>query len=196
MREVILYFGSFDPIHNGHLAVAEYAIRRFGCEVWLVVSPSNPLKDAALQTCGKHRLAMACLAAESSIEREQIRVCGIEFDLPRPSYTIDTLRKLEALYPENRFSILAGTDIVAQLDRWKEYDTILDRYRLLIYPREDYPVEKFADRIHLMADAPCWRESSTEIRGLLCRGEDIAEMVPVAVNEYIKKNNLWTCTTE
>ncbi|MBR2866779.1 MAG: nicotinate (nicotinamide) nucleotide adenylyltransferase [Alistipes sp.] len=193
-KRMLLYFGSFDPIHKGHIALAEYAIERdLADEVALIISPQNPFKADVLQTPEYTRYEMAEMAAKESRYPEQIKPSVVEFVLEKPSYTINTLDYLkESCGNEMEFAIITGSDIWARFDEWKDYERILNEYKIYVYPRKGYTVEKFADRVTLLEDAPYVDFSSTEVRERAERSEDITPYVSPSVAEYIKKNQLWT----
>ena len=139
------------------------------------------------------RFEMAELACAASKYPDRIKPSAVEFMLPRPSYTIDTLRWLDENYgAQMEFSILMGCDLINTLDRWKEYERIIDRYPIYVYPRRGCEVEKFADRIHFLADAPMFDFSSTEVREMLRTGGDAGRMVSPAVLGYIRDKGLWS----
>ncbi len=120
MHSVILYFGSFNPVHKGHMAVAEWILEQGLCnEVWFVVSPQNPLKRDGSLIGEEERLAMVRLAAAASRYSRRMRACDVEFSLPRPSYTVDTLSVLTERYPDTTFSLLVGSDIPGQITQWR-----------------------------------------------------------------------------
>ena len=191
---MLLYFGSFDPIHNGHIALAEYALERdLADEVALIISPQNPFKTDVSQTPEYTRYEMAEMAARESRFPERIKPSVVEFVLEKPSYTIKTLDYLkETCGDEMEFSIITGSDIWARFDEWKDYERILNEYKIYVYPRKGYEVEKFADRVTLLADAPYMDFSSTEVRARAERGEDLSAYVSPSVAEYVKSNQLWT----
>ena len=193
-KRMLLYFGSFDPIHNGHIALAEYAIdKNLADEVVLIVSPQNPFKADVLQTPEYCRFEMAEMACSESRYPDKIKPSGVEFVLDKPSYTINTLDFLQESCGEDmEFAIITGSDIWARFDEWKEYERILNEYRIYVYPRKGYPVEKFADRVTLLEDAPFVEYSSTQVREKSERGEDISAMVSPSVAQYIAKNQFWT----
>ena len=178
-KRMLLYFGSFDPVHNGHIALAEYAIENnLADEVALIISPQNPFKTDILQTPEYTRYEMTEMACKESKYPEQIKPSVVEFVLEKPSYTINTLDYLkENCGNEMEFAIITGSDIWSRFDEWKEYERILAEYKIYVYPRKGYAVEKF---------------SSTEIRDTSGRGGDISNMVCKSVAEYISKNQLWT----
>mgnify|MGYP000629925879 CR=1 FL=1 len=138
MHSVILYFGSFNPVHKGHMAVAEWILEQGLCnEVWFVVSPQNPLKRDGSLIGEEERLAMVRLAAAASRYSRRMRACDVEFSLPRPSYTVDTLSVLTERYPDTTFSLLVGSDIPGQITQWKEWRKLLDNYKIYVYPDFD-----------------------------------------------------------
>ena len=190
----MLYFGSFDPIHNGHIALAEYALdNNLADEVALIVSPQNPFKADVLQTPEYTRFEMAEMACRESRYPEKIKPSVVEFVLEKPSYTINTLDFLkESCGDEMEFAIITGSDIWARFDEWKDYERILNEYKIYVYPRKGYPLEKFADRVTLLTDAPYVEYSSTEVREKASRSEDISSMVDGEVARYIVEKQLWT----
>ena len=193
-KRMLLYFGSFDPIHRGHISLAEYAIERdLADEVALIISPQNPFKAELLQTPEYTRYEMAEMACKESKFPERIKPSVVEFVLEKPSYTINTLDYLKENHgADMEFSIITGTDIWSRFDEWREYERILAEYKIYVYPRKGYELEKFADRVTLLNDAPFVEFSSTEVREKAERGEDISAMVSPSVAEYIVKNQLWT----
>lgn len=189
MRRVVLYFGSFNPIHKGHVAVAERVLERGLCdEVWFVVSPQNPLKPKAELIDEHHRLNMVRLAAEASRYPNRMKVCDVEFDMPRPSYTIDTLEELGRRWPEVQFAMLVGTDIVGQIERWKRWEEIVSRYKIYVYPRRGYVGDGDA-RFEALEGEPFEDCSSTEVRRALAEGD--SDMIAESVKNYIKEHQLW-----
>ena len=194
MKNVLLYFGSFNPVHRGHIALAEYAIEKGLCdEVVLVVSPQNPLKKTDGLAPEMDRFEMAEIACAASKYPAQIKPSVVEFLLPKPSYTIDTLRYLtESHGSEMRFSLLMGSDLIGQLNRWKEYEEILNNYPVYVYPRRGERADRYLDRITLLEDAPLQDYSSTAIREMLQRGDDVSSALQPGVAAYIRKKNLWS----
>ena len=193
MRSVALYFGSFNPIHKGHIALAEWVVEQRLCdELIFIVSPQNPLKRATELAPEFSRYEMCEMACQSSRYRDKIKVSAVEFVLDKPSYTINTLRYLrENFGSEMQFSILLGADNIESLDRWREYEEILRDYPLLVYPREGYSVEKFADRIKFLADAPLFDFAATDIRKEIAEGANFTDKVCPAVVKYIVQNKLY-----
>ena len=193
MKRVLLYFGSFNPVHRGHIALAEYAVERgIADEVILIVSPQNPHKQSSDLAPEFSRYEMCTAACQASKYPEKILVSAVEFTLPRPSYTIDTLRFLNDNFGEQmRFSILMGADNVERFDSWKEYEQILESYPIFVFPRPGYNVEKLADKMTYLSDAPLFDFSATDIRRSLAAGEAIEAMVCPEVERYIRNNKLW-----
>lgn len=190
----MLYFGSFNPIHNGHISLAEYVIERGVCdELILIVSPRNPLKSSAELAPETDRYEMVEMACAECKYPEQIKPSVIEFMLPRPSYTINTLRYLSENHGEGcSFSILMGGDIIPQFDKWRDYEEILQRYPIYVYPRRGEVVDRYLDKITLLEDAPYFDYSSTDVRQSSMLSKPIERMVPTNVAEYIHNKGLWT----
>ena len=193
MKRVMLYFGSFNPVHKGHMALAEYAVERGLCdELVLVVSPRSPYKQAAELAPETDRFEMAETACAASRYPDRIKPSVVEFLLPKPSYTIDTLRYLTENHgAEMQFSILMGADQLDRLDGWKEYEKILE-YPIYVYPRRGERTDIFPGRITVLEDAPLLDISSTEIRGRIGRGEDTSRMLDPGVADYIRRKGLWS----
>ena len=192
-QRVALYFGSFNPIHNGHITIAEHVVESGMCDMLvMIVSPQNPLKQSADLAPDLARFEMVEAACATSKHPVRIVPSAIEFVLPRPSYTIDTLRALEKERGDDmEFSIVMGGDLAEQLPRWKEWRTILDNYTIHMYPRDGVNTTPYPE-IHMLEGAPELAYSSTDVREALKAGKSISDMVPAAVEEYIRKNGLWT----
>lgn len=182
MKRVALLGGSFCPVHNGHIHLADYIANHSGLvdEVWLVLSPLNPLKQPDSYTLTEQqRLQLLRLAVQ---HHPRLRVCDIELTLPRPSYTINTLRALSQLHPRTHFTWLIGSDHLATLNQWRDIDTILRDYGLLIYPRPGYPIDPLTLPAGAIAlDAPVSDISSTRIRSGLATGADMSPYLPPLV---------------
>lgn len=194
----MLYFGSFNPIHRGHIALAEYAIERRICdEVAMIVSPRNPLKDVDGLAPELDRFEMVEKACSVSLYPDLIKASVIEFLLERPSYTINTLRHLTENYGEQiEFSILMGGDIIPQLDKWRSYEEILANYKIYVYPRRGEQVDKYLDKITLLEGAPLQNFSSTDVRRALTDGESVESMLHNEVIEQITTKGLWRAKGE
>lgn len=193
MKRVLLYFGSFNPVHRGHIALAEYAVEsNIADEVILIVSPQNPHKQSDELAAEFSRYEMCQAACQASKYPEKILVSAVEFTLPRPSYTIDTLKYLNDNFGDKmEFSLLMGADNVERFDSWKSYEQILESYPIVVYPRRGYAVEKFADRVTVLADAPLFDYSATDVRTAIAEGGNISEMVIPEVESYIKLNKIY-----
>jgi nicotinate-nucleotide adenylyltransferase len=189
--KVGLFFGSFNPIHTGHLVIAEYILEFSDLsEVWFVVSPQNPLKSPEDLEKDEHRLNMARLAVHE--DNKRLKVCDIEISMPRPSYTIDTLTKLGELYPGKEFVLIIGSDTLQTLPQWKSYRELVSNFDFLVYPRDgnayrqDFPSERFS-----LVDAPVIGISSTHIRSIITKGKDVLGYVPDDVWDYIERHGLY-----
>lgn len=191
---MVLYFGSFNPIHRGHIALAEYAIEKgLGDEVAMIISPHNPFKQSWAQAAETDRYEMVEMACRNSRFPNQIVPSVIEFLLEKPSYTVNTLRHLTENYGEQmEFSILMGSDLINQLPRWREPEYIIENFDLYVYPRPDAPMEFSTPRTTFLEDAPQFDLSSTAIRDALERGEDCSTMIDGDVAAYIRSKGLWT----
>jgi len=185
-----LYFGSFNPIHNGHLAIACF-LKQQGLfdQIWMVVSPSNPLKDKSDLAPENDRFNMVKLAIQ---EIPYLHACDIEFSLPSPSYTIETLKELEKQYPNDDFSLILGTDNIENFHQWKNYEEILKRYMLYVYPRSGGVFEKMMKHPHVVyLEAPLLPFSATDIRVLLQEKKAVREYLPDLVVRYIEEKGIY-----
>ena len=184
-----LYFGSFNPIHIGHLIVASFVANHTEIQqVWFVVSPQNPLKTSSVLLHEYNRLHLVQLAMEDDI---RLRASDVEFRLPRPSYTIDTLMYLQEKYPQHQFSIIMGSDSFCNLTKWKNYKVIIKNHLLYIYNRPGFSVENTITASIKIVDAPLLEISSTRIRKLIKEGKSIRYLLPDSVKEEIEKNNYY-----
>lgn len=188
MKEIAIFSGSFNPIHAGHLMLASYMCEFTSVEeVWLVVSPHNPLKETGELLDDHLRLEMVKAAVAPY---RKLKVSDVEFHLPRPSYTIDTLDYLTAQHPGTRFSLIIGGDNWNQLPLWKEYERLLESYPMLIYPRPGEEVvipEALRESVQLV-DAPLLEISSTFIRRSMREGKEMRAFLPEGAYELIEKN--------
>lgn len=181
-----LFFGSFNPIHNGHLCIAEYMIEYGGLnEVWFVLSPHNPLKDKTTLLSDYARLEMVQTAVADD---NRFRVNDIEFHMPQPSYTIDTLTRLSEKYPDKRFVLIAGTDVLPTFHKWKNWEQLLDQYSFMIYPRtiglEHHLLQHPSVKL---VDAPKIDISSSFIRKTLLSGKNARYFMPDSVYRLVDK---------
>ena len=172
-----LYFGSFNPIHIGHLAIANFMIEFSDLEqLWFVVSPQNPLKEKKTLLKDYHRLEMVRLAVE---EDDRFRASDIEFRLPTPSYTIDTLAYLEEKNPGRDFQLVMGADGLRTFHKWKHAELIAENYHRLIYPRPGIDMERVSRLPNAtIVDAPLMEISSSFIRNAIREGKDIRHFLP------------------
>ncbi|MCF8365852.1 MAG: nicotinate-nucleotide adenylyltransferase [Bacteroidales bacterium] len=185
-----LFFGSFNPVHTGHMIVAAY-MREFTDldQVWFVVSPQNPLKDKSSLLPDHHRLMLLKTAIEND---PAFKVSDIEFKMPKPSYTIDTLTWLSEKYPERDFVLIAGTDILDSFHKWKNYQVLLEYYSVYIYSRPGFDAGKYTRHSSIkFIDAPLMEISSSFIRNAISKGKDVRYMLPPRVWEYIKEMHFY-----
>jgi len=184
-----LYFGSFNPVHIGHLIIASHVINSTNLlQVWLVVSPHNPLKKSGSLLNEYHRLHLV----QSAIEGENfLRASNVEFHLPKPSYTIDTLTYLQEKFPGKEFAVIMGSDSFCNIDKWKNYEVLLREYDLYIYKRPGFDVQKPEHSNITILDAPLLEISSTHIRELIKKNKSIRYLVPDVVKEEIEKNRYY-----
>lgn len=183
MRRIGIFGGSFNPIHLGHIAVAQQVLKEgWVDEVWLMVSPQNPLKQAATDLAPETvRLAMAQTAVR---DFEGIRVSDFEMSLPRPSYTWRTLEALCEAHPDCTFSLIIGADNWVNFSKWAHHEELLARYPLLVYPREGYPIDEkvLPASVHVV-HAPLFPQSSTSIRERIQRGDSVDQLIPSCIVE-------------
>jgi nicotinate-nucleotide adenylyltransferase len=194
IKKTGLFFGSFNPIHIGHMIIANYMLNFTDLDdVWMVISPHNPLKDKKSLLADHHRYAMVQIAVE---DNPGIRASNIEFKLPKPSYTIDTLVRLEEKYPETRFVLIAGSDIFPTFHKWKNYEILLKHYQIYVYKRPGYDAGPYEGLPHItLFDAPLMQISSSFIRKAIAEGRDIRYFVPEKVYEYIMEMHFYEKTT-
>lgn len=191
---IALYFGSFNPIHKGHIAISEYILNGDFCdEIWLVISPQNPFKKAHTLANEIDRFEMASMAVNRSRYKDRIIVSNIEFELQKPSYTINTLMYLKNKFPNHQFSIIMGEDNLNTFSKWKNWKEIINNHRLLVYPRADRGNTQLSEHFNvlIMANAPQYCINSSQIRDLVKIGANIDELSTNEVVEYIKINKLY-----
>jgi len=184
-----LFFGSFNPIHNGHLIIANYiAFSGFVDQVWFVLSPQNPLKPQSELLNEYHRQYML----QSAIDGEnRLRCCTIEFNLPKPSYTIDTLTYLKDKYPQHQFTIIIGSDSFRNIKKWKNGELLLKEFSFIIYNRPGYEIEENLNKNIIVLNAPLLDISSTGIREMIRDNKSIKFLVPDVVKEEIERNHYY-----
>ncbi len=186
MKKVGLFGGSFNPIHNGHLAIAKAILAQCDLdEVWLMVSPQNPLKQDQNLLADHLRLQLAQRALENE---EHIKVSDYEFHLPKPSYTWNTLQHLKADYPEHTFILLIGGDNWERFPLWYKSEEIAREYQIIIYPRRgsDIDLTNLPDNV-MAVDTPLLDVSSTEIRKRIQQDQDITDQIPATIESWVRK---------
>ena len=188
-RRIGIFGGTFNPPHNGHIALAEAFLAQSGVdEVWMMVSPQNPFKAGRQLLDDAMRLEMVQLAVK---DRPRLVASDYEFALPRPSYTYHTLCRLKADYPSCAFSLLIGGDNWASFGRWYRGEEVVRMAPLYVYPRMGEELgDALPERVHVLR-APLVNVSSTEVRQSAARGEDISPLVPPAVADYIHHHHLY-----
>ena len=199
-KKVGLFFGTFNPIHVGHLIIANHLAEHSDLEeVWMVVTPHNPHKKKKTLLEDNHRLAMVRIAIE---EYPKLQASNIEFDLPQPNYTVKTLVVLEEKHPELEFCLIMGEDNLKSLHKWKNYEVILERYAIYVYPRitppsstiisdQASPFEEGLRGIFTKINAPIIEISSTFIRKNIASGKNIRPLLPKNVWEYLDEMNFY-----
>ncbi len=210
--DIGLFGGSFNPIHNGHIRLAKALLEEAGLdEVWFMVSPQNPFKQNQQLLDDNKRFQLVLIALK---DEPNLKACAFEFNLPKPSYTWNTLQALEKTYPDNRFTILIGGDNWAAFDKWFRYEDILQRYPIVVYPRENpefirqgssassqvssfkYPPTSSTQhpapipRIRI-ANTPFINISSTQIRQRIQEGKSVRGLVPTDVAMVIEQEHLY-----
>lgn len=184
-----LYFGSFNPIHTGHLIIANHILNETGIEkVWLVVSPQNPFKTENSLLNEYHRLHLAKLAIGDD---NRIKASDIEFGLPKPSYTVTTLAYLKEKYPEHEFYLIMGSDSFQNFHKWKNADVIARDYGIFVYRRPGFEPDCPLETKVTVLDAPLLQLSATQIRQNIREGKSIRYMVPESVREEIEKGGYY-----
>lgn len=190
-KSIGLFFGSFNPIHIGHLIIANYMATRSSIDqVWLVVSPHNPLKDKKTLASNYDRLHLVNLGIG---DNDIIRSSSIEFNLPQPSYTINTLEYLKEKYPEKEFSLIMGGDNLKSLNKWKNYELLLRDYHIHVYNRPGYDLGEFQhhESVTVYEDVPQMSISASYIRERIQQGQSIRYLVPEKVYSYLLDYNMY-----
>ena len=185
-----LYFGSFNPIHIGHLIIANHVVAHTEVDkIWFVVSPHNPLKDSHSLLNEYDRLFLVNLAIQ---DNPKFRGSNVEFHLPKPSYTIDTLTYLTEKFPLERFSVVMGADSFHNIHRWKNFEQLVARYSFVIYNREGFEIKETHGADITLLDAPLLQISSTYIRRQIKEKKSIKYLLPENVESYIETNKYYT----
>ena len=185
-----LFFGTFNPIHNGHMVIAQYMAEFTDLDqVWMVVSPHNPLKLIGSLLQDHHRFEMVRIAVG---DYRKLKASKVEFTLPKPSYTINTLTHLHEQYPDESFILIMGSDNLATFKKWKNWEQILEQYEIYIYPRHGSDGGELKDHPKVsLYDAPLMQLSSTFIRKAIYDKKDIRFMLPESVYKYIDEMNFY-----
>lgn len=189
--KVGLFFGSFNPVHVGHMILAQTALNETPLDkVWFVISPQNPFKEKKNLVSEYDRLRMVELAIGDSLD---LQASNVEFGLPQPSYTIDTLTHLQDRYKSYEFSLIMGQDNLQYLDRWKNYEAIIKYYQIYVYPRIGTEPSMFDNHEHVrFFEAPLLNISASYLRKTLKENKAITYMVSPEVEDYIEKNRLFS----
>jgi nicotinate-nucleotide adenylyltransferase len=190
-----LYFGTFNPIHVGHLIIANHLAENSGLDqIWMVVTPHNPLKNKQTLLDDYQRLQLVFLATE---DYPKIKPSDIEFKLSQPNYTVNTLAHLQDKYPEHEFSLIMGEDNLKSFHKWKNHEVILENHDIYVYPRISLETDTSQNfvlqnhpKIHTI-DAPIVEISSTFIRENIKKNKNVRPLLPEKVWEYIDHNNLY-----
>ncbi len=187
--KVGLFFGSFNPVHIGHLAIANYMVEYSDLDqVWFVVSPQNPFKEKASLLKAHHRLQMVNIAIEDDL---RFKASNIEFSLPQPSYTADTLAYLKDKYPSKNFALIMGEDNLRGLHKWKNSDFIVDNYDIYVYPRDGKTLQKNTYPKVQIVNAPLMEISSSFIRQAIKENKDVRYFLHSKVFEYMDEMNFY-----
>ncbi len=185
-----LFFGSFNPIHVGHMVLANYFLAEAGLkEIWFVVSPQNPLKEKSGLLNERHRLEMVRLAIG---DFAKMKASNIEFGLPEPSYTVNTLAHLQEKYPKKEFALIMGSDNLQTFQKWKNYEVILEKHFIYVYPRPGFDGGQFRNHPKVkFTEAPLVEISSTYIRKAVKEKKDVRFYMPQAAWEYMKEMHFY-----
>lgn len=184
-----LFGGTFNPLHNGHLAIAQSVLEQgLANEVWILITPCNPWKKDQALLDDRLRYDMVVQAVK---EMDGVRASDYEFKLDKPSYTANTLRRISADYPDREFILTIGADNWVKFHNWREADFILKNYPIIVYPRQGYPIENVSGNVTLL-DCPLMDISSTQIRQMVQDGTPINEFVPASVARTILEKKLYT----
>lgn len=184
-----LYFGSFNPVHVGHLIIANHLLNETDIEkIWFVVSPQNPFKNQSALLNEYHRLHLVQVATEND---NRIKASDIEFGLPRPSYTVDTLAYLQEKYPENKFCIIMGSDSFHNLGKWKNADFIIKNYQIYVYRRPGFEIINNLNANIVVTEAPLLQISATHLRECIQQGKSVRYMLPDKVLDEIEKGGYY-----
>lgn len=190
MIKTALFFGSFNPVHNGHMAIAEYIIEFTDInELWFIVSPQNPLKRKHSMLDDQERLELVYRAIDDD---PRFKVSDIEFNMPKPSFTIDTLTYLSEKHKNREFVMIMGADNLVTFKKWKNYELLVEKYKRIIYPRHGVSREEILSHKNIkLIDAPMMEISSSFIRDAISQGKKVKYFLPPKVYEYIEEMNFY-----
>ena len=184
-----LFFGSFNPFHIGHKVIGSHFTQFTDLnQLWFVVSPQNPLKQKSSLLDQNHRYQIIDREIDKDIN---LSVSNIEFSLPQPSYTIDTLIHLSEKYPNYKFVLIMGSDNLQNIHKWKNHKEILDNYQIYVYPRNNYEVNEFHKNITVIKDVPKMEISASFIRNAIKMGKDVSSLIPQKAFNYIEEMNFY-----
>ncbi len=189
-RKIGLFFGSFNPVHTGHMIIANIMAENTDLDkVWFVVSPQNPFKPSRglLHEFDRYDMVKAAIADNYKLE-----VSDVEFNMPRPSYTVDTLTFLSEKHPQMKFSVIIGQDNLTAFEKWKNHDQILEHYGLYVYPRPETKPSDIRNHPHIkMIEAPLLDISATYIRQCIKNNKSVRYLVPEPVEQMIRLRNFY-----
>jgi len=193
MKKIGLFFGSFNPIHIGHIILGNYFLENTDMEeLWFVVTPQNPFKEKKSLLKDHNRLDMVQLAIKNY---PKMRASNVEFSLPQPNYTIDTLTYLKEKYPDHSFALIMGEDNLATLPKWKNFEKLISDYQIITYPRTFEGEKKDSEYLQheniSLVDAPIIELSATEIRKMIKEGKNVRPMLPPEVFEYLDGSSFY-----
>lgn len=184
-----LYFGSFNPIHIGHLIIANHVLNETDIEkIWFIVSPQNPLKESKTLLNEFDRFHLVRLAVQDD---NRIKCSDIEFNLPKPSYTSSTMIFLSEKHPEHNFSLIMGSDSYQNIDKWRNYESLISNYPIYVYKREGHQIVKEYNRKPIILNAPIIQISASLIRDYIKSGKSIRYLVPEIVREEIETRKFY-----
>ena len=184
-----LFFGSFNPMHLGHKIIASYMVEFSDLDkVMFVVSPQNPLKKKQSLLDKHHRLMIIRMEVEDNLE---LQVSDIEFSMPQPSYTIDTLVRLKEKNPAIEYALIMGADNLQNFHKWKNYQKILEGYSIYVFPRPGFEINRIHKNIHIVKDVPQMEISATFIRNSIKGGKDVSCLMPKKAWKYTNEMNLY-----
>ena len=184
-----LFFGSFNPMHIGHKIIASYMAEFSDLEkVIFVVSPENPLKQKKILLDPNHRLQIIRAEVKDNLK---LAVSDIEFSMPQPSYTIDTLARLKEDSPENEYALIMGADNLQNFHKWKNYEQILENYSIYVYPRPGIEINRIHQNIHIVDNAPQMEISASFVRNSIKQGKAVSYLMPEKAWKYIDEMNFY-----